>query len=75
MDGHAEALEFNVRDDFEYKNIPFKDLDLKPNILIVGITRGKESIIPGGNDFILPGDNVIVLATEHILNDLSDIVK
>ncbi|MBE6008131.1 MAG: Trk system potassium transporter TrkA [Lachnospiraceae bacterium] len=75
MDGQAEALEFNVRNDFEHINIPFKDLEFKSNILIAGIIRGKESIIPGGNDYILPGDNVIVLASGHKLNDLSDIIK
>lgn len=75
MDGHAEALEFHVRDDFEHINVPFKDLELKSNILIAGIIRGMDSIIPGGNDYILPGDNVIVLAAEHKLNSLSDIVK
>lgn len=74
MDGKAEALEFNVREDARLVRIPLKDLRFKPNILIAGIIRGRQTIVPGGSDEILPGDKVIVLAADHRLNDLSDVI-
>lgn len=75
MDDKAEALEFLVGQDARLTGIALKDLKLKPNTLIAGIIRGRETIIPGGNDVILSGDKVIVLAANHRLQDLSDILK
>lgn len=74
MDGKAEALEFNVRAESKVVGVALKDLRFKPNILIAGILRGRQTIVPGGNDSILPGDNVIVLAANHRLQDLSDVL-
>lgn len=75
MDGKAEALEFIVKRGFKKIQIPFKYLELKSNILIVGIIRGRKTIIPDGEDMIMEGDKVIVLATDQHLYDLSDILK
>ena len=75
MDGKAEALEFSVRPGSEVANIPLKDLELKKNILVAGIIRERETIIPGGSDMILAGDRVVVIASDKKLGDLSDILK
>ena len=75
MDDKAEALEFIVRDDFPMLHVPLKDMPLKSNILVVGILRQRQAIIPSGEDKILPGDRVVVLTTQYRLHDLSDIVK
>lgn len=75
MDGKAEALEFVVLNDCSIVDKPLKDLSLKPNFIIAGIIRGKETIIPTGSDCINVGDRVIVIAADHRLCDLSDIVK
>lgn len=74
MDGKAEALEFNVQADFSHLDVPLKDMELKSNILIAGIIRGRKTIIPAGDDVIHTGDRVIVISTEHRLQDLSDII-
>lgn len=73
--GNAEALEFNVEQDFEFAGVPIKELETKPGILIAGITRGDEALIPGGDDCILSGDKVIVVAKGERLCNLSDILK
>lgn len=73
--GNAEALEFNVEQDFEFADVPIKKLETKPGILIAGITRGDEALIPGGDDCILSGDKVIVVAKGERLCNLSDILK
>lgn len=73
--GKAEALEFIVLGDTPVCNIPLKDLRLKQNTLIAGITRGRKSIIPAGNDEICPGDRVLILTSGHRINNLSDILE
>ena len=75
MDGKAEALEFIAKRGFKKAQIPFKYLEFKSNILIVGIIRGRKTIIPDGEDMIMVGDKVIVLATNQRLYDLTDILK
>lgn len=75
MDGKAEALEFNVLDDFGYLQVKLRDMKLKPNTLIAGILRGKTRIIPSGDDVIMAGDKVIVIAAGQKIRDLSDIIK
>ncbi len=74
MDGNVEALEFNVRSDFKGIKIPLKDLKLKSNLLIAGITRGRKALIPSGEDSILPGDKVVVIVSGRRLFDLDDIL-
>lgn len=73
--GNAEALEFNVEQNFEFAGVPIKKLETKPGILVAGITRGDEALIPGGDDCILSGDKVIVVAKGERLCNLSDILK
>ncbi|MBQ7897378.1 MAG: Trk system potassium transporter TrkA [Clostridia bacterium] len=75
VDGKAEVLEFNVLPDFEYINIPLRDMKLKKNILIAGIIRRRKPIIPSGSDVIMPSDKVIVVASGRQLGDLSDIME
>lgn len=74
MDGKAEALEFNVKSDSSATNVPFRNIKLKPNVLIAGITRGRKTIIPSGSDMIMVGDRVIVISAEQRLQDLDDIL-
>lgn len=74
-DGKAEALEFNVRPDSKVIGVPLKDLSIKSGILISGIIRERETLIPNGNDMILGGDSVVVIATDRRLQDLDDILR
>ena len=77
MDGRAEALEFLVKQSVEgLTETPLRTLavNMKPNILMAGIIRGRKTIVPCGEDVILPGDRVIVLTSGHRLADLSDIL-
>lgn len=74
VDGKAEALEFKVGEGSRAEGIALKDIRLKPDVLIAGITRGRKTIIPSGNDMILKGDRVIVISTDQRFNDLDDIL-
>lgn len=75
MDEKAEALQFNVKPESKLTNTPLRELRFKPNILIAGIVRDRQTIIPSGDDVILPGDKVIVIAANRRLHDLKDILK
>lgn len=75
MDDRAEALEFAVLSDCKLIGVALKDMKLKPNFIIAGIIRGKETIIPSGDDVIQEGDSVIVVATDAHLYDLSDVLR
>ena len=75
MDDKVEALEFIVKHDLDFLQVPFKDLSLKPNILIAGIIRDRKTIIPSGEDMLLAGDKVVVLAANQRINNLSDIIR
>lgn len=74
MDGAAEALEFKAVGTSRVIGTPLRDVRLKQNILIAGITRGRKTIIPSGNDMILEGDRVIVVSSPQGLQDLDDIL-
>lgn len=75
MDGNAEALEFQVLGDCSFKDVPFKNLRLKPNCIVAGIIRDKETFLPGGDDCIREGDRVVVVSAGLRVLDLSDIVR
>ncbi len=73
VNGKVEAVEFIVPENAGYENIPFKDLQLLPNLLIGCIIRNGKTIFPGGNDVMLANDSVIVVTTGRIIEDLHDI--
>ncbi len=75
MDGKAEAVEFSVLNDFKCVDIPLKNLKFKNNVLIAGIIRDRNCIIPCGEDVIRAGDNVIIITAGNSLYDLSDVIS
>ena len=74
IDGKVEALEFVIKKEAKYTNIPFKALSTKPNNLIACIVRNREIIIPNGDDSMQVGDNVIVVTTEKQMQDIGEIL-
>ncbi len=75
MNGMAEALEFKVLSDFEFTGIPLKEMKIHKNVLIAGITRGNEGMIPTGDDVIMSGDSVIIVAEGKRILALTDIIE
>ena len=63
--GRVEALEFIIKEKTEYTDIPFKDLELKPNNLIACIGRKRQIIIP---------DSVVIVTTQKKVQDITDIL-
>ena len=75
MDGEAEAIEFEVPQDFKYIGQPIKSMKLKQSVLIGAILRQSDAIIPGGDDTVMAGDKVIVISKGHRLLELGDIIR
>ena len=75
VNNKVEALEFKAKENNRLLNIQLKDLKLKSNILIAGIIRNGETIIPNGNDMIMLNDNVIIVTTNQYLDDLNEILR
>ena len=73
INNKVEAVEFVVPEDAGYLDIPFKDLQLLPNLLIGCIHRNGKIIFPGGNDVLKANDSIIVVTAGRILEDIHDI--
>lgn len=73
INGKVEAVEFIVPEGAGYENIPFKELNLLPNVLIGSIIRNGKTIFPGGDDVMMANDSVIVVTAGRIIEDLHDI--
>lgn len=74
LGGKVEALEFIIKKECEFTNVPLKDLPTKRNHLIACIGRKRQIIIPGGEDHLEVGDSVIVITKDHIIRQFSDIL-
>lgn len=75
VDDRVEALEFLVKQETKYTNIPLKNLKTKQNNLIACIGRKRHIIIPNGNDCIQPGDTVVVVTKSKKVQDITDILE
>ncbi len=74
VDDRVEALEFLIKEEAAYTNIPLKNLQTKPNNLIACIGRNRQIIIPSGNDFLQKGDSVVVVTRDKRIQDIQDIL-
>lgn len=74
VNNQVEAIEFSATKSSKVLNVSLKNMKIKPNMLIAGIVRDNEVIIPNGDSMILDGDSVIVVTTSHALNDLDEIL-
>lgn len=73
VNNKVEALEFVAKPKSKVLNKQLKDIKLKDKVLIAGIIRNGESIIPNGADMIQADDSVIVVTNGQYLDDLDDI--
>ena len=73
--GKIEALEFTVKESFTGVGTVIRDLKLKKNILICGIVRNNEFILPRGDSELQISDRVILVADAHQIAELNEILK
>lgn len=75
FEGRVETIEFLVTEESRVTNVPFKDLNLKDNLLIAFISRKGSILIPSGSDSLQVGDTVMIVTKNTGFNDLVDILK
>ena len=73
--GKVEAAEFTVLEGSPIIGKPLMELDLKPNVLVAMIQRGRTPITPRGQDVIEAGDLVVIVTKGITLRDITDIIK
>jgi len=74
LDGKAEALEFEIKDNSSVVGKSLCRLQIKKNVLVACINRDGKTIIPRGQDTIEVGDSVIIVTTLIGLKDIKDIL-
>lgn len=70
-----EIIEFKVKEDFKGLNTKIKNLNIKDNLLISAIQRGKNIIYPNGEEEIKLKDSILIIAKNGTLRNLNDLVK
>ena len=74
--GQAEAVEFRADERTKYCGVPLKKLNLRKNVLIVGISRKGITVIPNGESSFNIGDTVVVVTgSNNVLLSLNDIFE
>lgn len=72
----AEAVEFEVSEEFENRGKALKDIKLKKDIVIAFIIRERKVIIPNGLTTMEKDDRVIVIASaSKNLNSITEIIE
>lgn len=74
LNGRVEALEFYIDTDCPIKGQNLAAMQLKQGVLIGGIVRNGQLIIPGGQDEFKTGDTVIVVTVHLGFQDITDIL-
>ncbi|WP_127135506.1 Trk system potassium transporter TrkA [Veillonella sp. 3913] len=66
--GAVRLVEFKIRNNLHVTGIPLRKLELPPNVLIVGIMRGSDMIIPHGKSTLEYLDNVFFLGAKESID-------
>ena len=68
--GAVRLMEFKVRDDLPILGEPLKNIQFPGSVLLVGILRGGEMIIPHGESCLYPNDSVFFLGSTEGIEEL-----
>ena len=71
----AEAIEFTVQPDFPGIGIPLKSLKVKNNVLLCGVVRDGDFILPSGETTLNVHDKVLVVTGVKQVTELDQILK
>ena len=70
--GAVRLAEFKIRNNLDITGIPLYSLTLPSNVLVVGIMRGGEMIIPHGKSTLEYGDNVFFLGAKDSIGEVEE---
>jgi len=75
VNDQVEAVEFIVNEKTKHLNQSLMTIDIKPHILIAGILRNNQMIVPKGQDVLEIGDRIIIVTAHSRLQKLNDIFE
>lgn len=75
LNDKVEAIEFTVGDGFNRVDTPIKNLGIERGVLVSGIVRDKEFILPSGDTELKKGDKVIVVTSVKNITELTQIIR
>ena len=74
--GQAEAIEFRADSTTLHCGEPLRNIRLRKNVLLAGISRGSQTEIPNGDSSFLPGDTLIVVVNaDTVIHQLNEIFE
>ncbi len=71
----VEALEFIINEKTLNLHMPLKAIPIKKHMLIAGILRNNEMIVPKGDDTLEINDRIIVVTADSKLKNVNDIFE
>ena len=75
FDERIEAMGFRIKTKSIVTNIKIKDLKLKKNVVIAGIYRNGNVIMPNGFDELIVGDSVVIITKDNKFKNITEIVE
>lgn len=73
-DGQVEAVEFRVDEHTMHTATALKNIRWRQDVLLVSITHGAQTEIPGGNSIFLEGDTIVAVTSRRgSLRQINDI--
>ena len=75
VDDKVEALEFRVRDNCRFIDVPIKDLNIRKGIIIAYVTHKGVSKVATGDMRIQLSDTVIIISQVAGLRDINDLLS
>ena len=75
VDDKVEALEFRVRGNCRFIDVPIKDLNIRPGILIAYVTHKGVSKVARGDTRVQLSDTVIIVSKVAGLRDINDLLS
>ena len=70
---NTEALEFVIDESFPKIGVELKKLGIKRDVLVAGIVRGEEFILPTGNAVLEKDDKIIIVTTSKKIKEISEL--
>ena len=75
VDDKVEALEFRVRDNCRFIDVPIKDLNIRKGIIIVYVSHKGVSKVATGDTRIQLSDTVIIISKVAGLRNINDLLS
>ncbi len=75
FEGKLEVFEFEINKDSAVLNKKIKDINLRGKGIIAGITRGKQNILPKGEDVLEEGDVLLVTVERSHIDDVQKLFR